>query len=559
MTTRRDFLQASAGSLLAAKLPAPAAPAVISPTSNPPAFVDLLRGPDAVTVRTSAGEQLLRRQSGQWIGEGVTVSLVQVPGALRLMLSAPAIGVSRVGLRWNASLPLNQLLLGDAWERGYGDFEWRGYVPERIMPWYVMAHDGQRTDGYGVRTGAAAFCCWQVDTGGLSLWADVRSGGVPVQLGQRQLELADVTCRAGHANESPFVALHAFCRQLCATPRLPAEPVYGNNDWYWAYGKNGAASALNDAQRLVDLSPTGANRPFVVIDDGWQPGRGASTVGAGNWDRGNENFPDLPGLVTKVKQAGARMGAWIRPLEAATAVPDSWRLSRDRGVLDPTVAAVREKIAADMARLRGWGMELIKHDYSTWDIFGRWGFQMSSAMTKEGWQFAEGPKRTTAEVINAMYQDIRRGAGDALVIGCNTVSHLSAGVFELCRIGDDVSGTEWARTRKMGPNTLAFRAAQHGAFYAADPDCAPITTTVPWARNRQWLELLGRSGLPLFVSLAPDALGPEQRTLVREALARAATRQPVAEPTDWLHNSWPRGWRMGNRLESSYDWGPAEG
>ena len=104
------------------------------------------------------------------------------------------------------------------------------------------------------------------------------------------------------------------------------------------------------------------------------------------------------------------------------------------------------------------------------------------------------PSRTTAEVIADLYQAIRTAAGDALVIGCNTVSHLSAGVFEICRVGDDTSGREWARTRKMGVNTLAFRGAQHGAFYVADPDCVGVTTAIPWAQNRQWLDLLAEAG-----------------------------------------------------------------
>ncbi len=558
MTSRRDFLQQSAGSLLATTLPVMAAP-VFPNTDAPKTFLDLTRGPDSVSVRTASGDQQLRRTSGgRWEGTGVVVRLVDLLGAVRVELSAPAIGVLRVGLRWNERLDRTRLLLGDAWERGYGDLEWRGFVPDRVMPWYVMAYDGDRTDGYGVRTGAAAFCFWQADPAGLSLWADVRSGGTAVQLDERTLAVCEVICRAGHAGESAYAALHAFCRQMCAKPLLPSQPVYGSNDWYWAYGKNSAASALADAQRIVDLSPTDANRPIVVIDDGWQPGRGASKAGAGNWDRGNENFPDLPGLVAKVKQIGGRMGAWIRPLEAADTVPDSWRLPRDRRALDPTVAAVREKIIADMARLRGWGMELIKHDYSTWDLFGRWGSSMGSSLTKDGWTFAEGPRRTTAEVINAMYRDIRTGAGDTLIIGCNTVSHLSAGVFELCRIGDDTGGPDWSRTRKMGVNTIAFRMAHHEAFYSADADCASVTTGVPWELSRQWLDLVARSGTPLFVSLAADAVGDEQRRALRAALALAARPQPIGEPKDWLRTTWPSTWIFGG-VDHEYGWGNAGG
>ena len=234
------------------------------------------------------------------------------------------------------------------------------------------------THAYGVRTGANAFCFWQADPGGISLWADVRSGGVGVQLGERTLDVCDVICRAGHGNESAFAALHAFCEQMCASPRLPRQPVYGSNDWYWAYGKNSAATVLTDARNIVELSPRGTNRPFAVIDDGWQPGRGADKAGAGTWDRGNDKFPDMRSLAGEIKQIGARPGIWIRPLQAPADAPDSWRLPREPKVLDPTVPEVLEKVADDISRIREWGYELIKHDYSTFDIFGRWGFQMGT-------------------------------------------------------------------------------------------------------------------------------------------------------------------------------------
>ena len=178
---------------------------------------------------------------------------------------------------------------------------------------------------------------------------------------------------------------------------------------------------------------------------------------------------------------------------------------------------------------------------------------MGAALTRDGWTFAAGPTRTTAEVIDELYRAIRTAAGDALVIGCNTVSHLSAGVFEICRIGDDTSGTEWARTRKMGVNTLAFRGAQHGAFYVADADCVGVTNAVPWALNRQWLDLLSRSGTMLFVSLAPDALGADQRRDLRAALAlrrdAAAARRAARLAAERLSVALaPRG------REVAYDW-----
>lgn len=562
MPSRRDFVERAAMSAIGLAFPPNGLLASTSPIAAAPAprgFLDLLRAPDRVLVQTASNDQVLTRLAAdRWATDsGILVTTSARPGTLHITLSAP-VAVKRVHLRWRGRMADVRLILGDAWERAYGDLEWRGWVPDRVMPWYFATHDGALTHGYGVRTGAAALCFWQVDPEGISLWADVRSGGVAVQLGERTLGVCDVVCRAGHPGESAFAALHAFCRQMCATPRLPSQPVYGSNDWYWAYGNNSADTVRVDAQHIVDLSPAGGNRPFAVIDDGWQPERGAAKSGIGMWDRGNEKFADMPALAADMKRIGARPGIWIRPLQAHADAPAGWRLPRDRGTLDPSVADVRQKISDDITRLRQWGFELIKHDYTTFDILGRWGSQMGAALTRDGWGFAGGSTQTTAEVIEDLYRTIRTAAAGSLVIGCNTVSHLSAGHFEICRIGDDTSGTEWARTRKMGVNSLAFRGAQHGAFYVADADCVGVTNAVPWRLTRQWLDLLARSGTMLFVSLAPDALGPEQRRDLREALALAATRQPLAEPLDWQHTVYPERWKLAG-VARTFDWVGADG
>ena len=560
MPSRRNFLETAAASALGISLPVGTLPSQpqrrgrggIAP--EPGTFIDVRRVPDQVSVRLATGHQQLRRTaSDRWESARITVITSAAEDALAIQLAAPAAAVERIQLRWNGQLDGLLLILGDAWERGYGDLEWRGFVPDRVMPWYAAGFDGALTHAWGVRTGASAFCFWQLDPRGITLSADVRSGGRGVELGTRLLDLCQVLCRAGQPEESSFQAVHSFCGMMCPSPRLAPEPVYGSNDWYWAYGKNSAASVLADAGHIVELSPQVANRPFVVIDDGWQPERSARGGNVGRWDRGNEKFPDLPDLAASIRERGARPGIWIRPLLAPDGTPKSWRLPRDEKILDPSIPDVRQKVAADIARLRRWGFELVKHDYSTVDILGRWGFEMEPDLTKGGWTFAGGPTRTTAEVINDFYGTIRNAAEDALVIGCNTVSHLSAGQFELCRAGDDTSGTDWARTRKMGVNTLAFRGAQHGAMYGVDPDCVGVTNEIPWSLNRRWLDLAARSGTMLFVSLAPDALDEARRRDLRSALAIAAAPQPLGEPLDWQHTTWPTRWRL-MASTRTYDW-----
>jgi len=130
---------------------------------------------------------------------------------------------------------------------------------------------------------------------------------------------------------------------------------------------------------------------------------------------------------------------------------------------------------------------------------------------------------------------------------------LSAGVFELNRIGDDTSGKDWDRTRKMGINTLGFRIPQHNTFYATDADCVGLTNDIPWEKNSQWLQLLAESGTPLFVSPQPDALGDVQKAAIKLAYTQAASVQPIGEPLDWKTNSQPSKWRLNGR-EVSFFW-----
>lgn len=206
-----------------------------------------------------------------------------------------------------------------------------------------------------------------------------------------------------------------------------------------------------------------------------------------------------------------------------------------------------------MAGLVSWGFELVKHDFSTEDLFGRFGSKMGAATTDSGWSFYDR-SRTTAEIVRDACTAIREGAGErTVIIGCNTIGHIGAGVFELQRTGDDTSGRDGNRIRRMGVNTLAFRGAQHGAFFATDADCVGITAAVPWQLNQRWLDLLSLNGTPLFVSAAPEPVGAEQRKALREAVARADEKRSVAEPLDWLETTTLAHWRRDGEAVA-YDW-----
>ena len=491
------------------------------------------------------------------------IALTPVPDGFRVSVAAPNISLTQISLRWQISLPSGTRILGDHWERGYGDLEWRGFVSERVLPWYILLFDSQTqtTQGIGVETGANSFASWRVDELGMTLILDVRNGGKGVHLGARTLHTATIYMVASKENESAFAFARRFCARLCPAPHLPSFPVYGGNDWYYAYGNNSHDSIRRDAALVRELSPSRDNAPFMVIDAGWFPSRGCN---GGPYEVGSEKFPDMPALASAMKNMEVRPGIWIRPLLTHDA-PNTWKMPESHPiwkqeknvVLDPSVPEVLQLVRDDITRLREWGYSLIKHDFTTFDITGRWGFEMADGTVSPGnWNFAD-PTRTTAEIIRDLYRTIREAAQDVILIGCNTVGHLGAGLFELQRTGDDTSGREWERTRKMGINTLAFRMAQHDTFFAVDADCVGLTNEVPWGLNRQWLELLAHSGTPLFVSADPAAVGKEQRTALTEAFATAATALPPAEPLNWMNTTAPRHWKFGD-VTRDFDWTPLD-
>ena len=524
-----------------------------SPSINHNQFHNIQRNPDKVSIITESGSyQLTMAESGHWTNDNVSVWFHPDLGGLAIDLSAPEAPVKWVQVRWAAPMPPGWKYLGDAWERAYGDLEWKALDAKRVMPWYFLATNGKITHGYGVMTGPGALCYWSADEGGITLHADVRCGGKGVLLGNRKLQVCTVTSRRGKLGETPFAADRAFCKMMCPHPRLPKQPVYGFNDWYCTYGHDTASNFLANVANVVSLSPQNGNRPFAVVDDGWQ-WKGTNNEDPGLWNETNPHFSktlSMPEFAGKIKAMGARPGLWYRPLVANADQPKSWRLQRDSHYLDPSVPAVRAWIRKTVTRFHHWGYELLKHDYTTFDICGRWGNQMGAEVTPDGWAFADR-SRTTAEIIRGLYEDIRQAAGDnMLIIGCNTMSHLSAGIFQLQRIGDDTSGRDWARTRKMGVNCLAFRLPQNGTFYAVDADCAGqvSSNSVPWKKNSQWLELLARSGSPLFVSFPHDTMSAAQEQAVRIALHEAAQPQPPAEPLNWLTGRTPDTWRLDDRV-----------
>lgn len=447
-----------------------------------------------------------------------------------------------VRLRWDFTFPKKTRFLGDAWERGYGNLEWKGMCGSRFMPWYFLATLPEKTFGIGVKVRPSAMCYWQVDSQGITLMLDVRRGGVGVELNGRTLCAAQIVCLEA-SEMSSFKAAKEFCGIMCTDPILPEFPVYGSNNWYYAYGDSSEKEILSDTDYVLELTKGTTNPPYMVIDDCWQEHHRLNDYNGGPWREGNSKFPDMKKLAEKLTEKGVRPGIWVRlPQNEDEIIPDEWRISHN-GCLDPSHPDALEYIKNDVERICNWGYTLLKHDFSTFDLFGKWGFEMNPLITTDGWHFYDRHK-TSAEIVKLFYEGVLEASKkkNALTIGCNTIGHLGAGLMHINRTGDDTSGLNWERTRRMGINTLAFRLPQHGTFYHVDADCVGIAGNIPWELNRQWADVLAESGTPLFVSAKPGLLSEEEKEELRQIMLKASTQECHKIPADWEDTDCPEEW-----------------
>ena len=157
-----------------------------------------LRYPDFAVVYTESGSH--RFEKDNMSANDVSLSLAAENDVMALKVKADSTPLKYVKLRFNFTedeIRHDSIkILGDAFERGYGNLAWMGITPDRIMPWYILVSNGSDlekevggrfTEGFGVKVQPSSFVTWQYDAGGITMWADIRNGGEGVILSGREL------------------------------------------------------------------------------------------------------------------------------------------------------------------------------------------------------------------------------------------------------------------------------------------------------------------------------------------------------------------------------------
>ena len=372
--------------------------------------------------------------------------------------------------------------LGYYWERSSRrPGAWRGGSAEtRPMPWYVMAWDGTRTSGYGVATGPRAF--------GFGIRGSLRSHvvggrakrrGGAVQLGEREVECVRGPCAAGCRRGSRrFVATR---ESLPAPPaRLLSCPIC------WSSGPTtGTTPTATAIRTFCCRRPRSSRRSrpaaitgwWSVVDDGWSP----DGVEKGMWNRGNARFGDMETFARRLRTPGAA----TRHLVSVRCWPrhrDRQRSAclRDARFLDPQPGRRPGDCGGGHApACAPGGYRLIKHDYSSFGHHGPVGLRHGCPpSTPDDWHFADRTRTTAEHPCFSSTARLRDAAGRTRHPPSAATRSV---IFRLAcsrssRIGDDVSGRAWDRTRPdgRGHTGLPRRAPRH-VLRPADPDIAPIT------------------------------------------------------------------------------------
>lgn len=514
-------------------------------------FVSILRTPDSVFFQTEGMPGAGVKANEAFSAAGCSVHFRTEGGVLQVIAEPSRTPLQRIKLRWNGDFSFLKYILQDAWCVALGDLSWNPMRPETALPWYFMGYDGNKTHGYGVRTGCNAFCFWQIDTMGLSLWMDVRNGGDGVIL-KEPLLCAEICEREGNDTESSFVACQQFSSLMCPKPNLPDRPIFGLNNWYYAYGNISRESVLKDAALCCELAAGCRHKPYMLVDDGWEIGRTEEYYGGPFVP--SVKMGDMAALARRVAEMGAIPGIWVRPMLTAESLHETCFHPANTGsapgrFLDVTNPDALEYIRKLISGLVCDGYRLIKHDFTCPDFMGE--DFLSHSLAKSGWHFTDR-SRTNAQILKNLYRVIQDAAGDALVMGCNTYNHLAAGIHQIQRSGADTSGRVWEITRKYGINTLAFRLHQNNRFFRTDADCPAFTEKVSIELNMRFFELACKSGAAIFASITPGLLSKDYMARAKTAFSQADAPCGI-EPLDWLYTSCPTKYRVDGKIES-YDW-----
>ena len=281
--------------------------------------------------------------------------------------------------------------------------------------------------------------------------------------GARQAMLARIGDAIAKNHPSPIFRPEpaGWCSWYCFGPRVTSQDVLANLD------------AI--AKQIPALK-------YVQIDDGYQ-------AAMGDWLVTGQAFGgDILGVLKEIRRRGFEPAIWVAPFIAEENSQvfrehPEWFLKDEAGkplasnavsfggwrhgpwyAIDGTHPGAQKHLEDVFRTMRqDWGCTYFKMDANFWGALHGGRHYDSQA--------------TRVESYRRGMEAIRRGAGDAFLLGCNHPIWPSFGLIHGSRSSDDIKRT-WAKIRGVARQTF-YRNWQNGRLWWNDPDAICLAGDLP--------------------------------------------------------------------------------
>ncbi len=306
-----------------------------------------------------------------------------------------------------------------------------------------------------------------------TLEAALDTEGLELGPGERW-ELEELTFRSGGLLSSLHDDLAGRLALNHPPLRFPAPPS-GWCSWY-CFGPRVTAQQVLDNLDVIARATPGLK--FIQIDDGYQPAMG-------DWLLTGPAFGgDVRGVLRRIRERGFEPAIWVAPFVAEAgsrlfASHREWFVKDEEGgplradrvtfggwrrgpwyALDGTHPGAQQHLEQVFRTMRReWGCSYFKLDATFWGAI-------------HGGRFHD-PHATRIEAYRRGMEAVRRGAGDAFILGCNHPIWASLGLVHGSRSSNDIKRS-WNRVKGTARQNL-LRNWQNGRLWWNDPDAVVLT------------------------------------------------------------------------------------
>jgi len=343
-----------------------------------------------------------------------------------------------------------------------------------------------------------------------------------------QWELEELVFLSGGHREALLDTLGDRIAVNHAPLRTPAPPS-GWCSWY-CFGPNVTADDVLGNLDVIAREAPGLR--YIQVDDGYQPAMG-------DWlETGKAFGGNVQGVLKAIRARGFEPAIWVAPFVAERdsnvfkAHPD-WFVKDGAGaalrsdqvtfggwrhgpwyVLDGTHPEAQAHLESVFRTMRTeWGCTYFKLDANFWGAI-------------HGGRLRD-PRATRIEAYRRGMEAVRRGAGDAFILGCNHPLWPSLGLVHGSRSSNDIKRT-WARVKGTARQNL-LRNWQNGRLWWNDPD-AVVLTGLPEEEVRFHATAIYASGGMLLS-------GDDLTKVAPETLARLRKLQPTGAAARFANDS----------------------